>query len=287
MKITKAIVPAAGLGTRFLPVTKSIPKEMLPIIDKPILQYIIEELADSGIEEVMIVTSRNKEAIENHLDRNLEYENLLEGAGKLEELEMIKDTSRNLKIYYIRQGMPEGLGHAVKICKDFIGDEPFALLLGDEVYFGEEPATLEMTKIYEKTQCSVLCVGQVNKEEVSSYGIVEIDENSDSDYQEVTNLVEKPSIDQAPSNLAIYGRYILNPSIFKYLEEIKPGVGGEYQLTDALNLLVKKESLVSYEVKSKRYDVGSKLGYIMATLHEALADDKYKDHVLDFIENNK
>ncbi|MDO5037155.1 MAG: UTP--glucose-1-phosphate uridylyltransferase GalU [Tissierellia bacterium] len=283
MQVKKAIIPAAGLGTRFLPVTKSLPKEMLPLIDKPILQFIIEEIVGSGIQEILIVTTRDKASIENHFDRNIELEVFLKERGKLEALEEVQAIAKLAKIYFLRQDAPKGLGHAVSICKDFIGQDPFALLLGDEVFFSEKPALKQLLEVHEETGGSVLCVGQVPQNQVSRYGIVDYKKTPPGARPQVQALVEKPSPQEAPSNSAIFGRYILSPRVFHYLEEIKPGRGGEYQLTDALDLLLKEEPIYTAQIEGQRFDVGSQMGYLTASLQLALDNPAYREEVLDFL----
>lgn len=280
MKVKKAIIPAAGLGTRFLPVTKSLPKEMLPLIDKPILQFILEELVEAGIDQVLIVTTRDKASIENHFDSNIELEVFLEARGKEEELKTVRDLASLAQVYYLRQDQPRGLGHAVSICRDFIGQDPFALLLGDEVFFSKTPAIGQLAQVYDEVQAPVLAVGQVGPDEVSSYGIVDF---APGDKGRVQGLVEKPRPEEAPSNTAIYGRYILTPEIFSCLDRIQPGAGGEYQLTDALALYLEEGDIYTAQVQGQRFDVGSKLGYVLATLDLALKDAAYREGVLGFL----
>lgn len=274
-KVKKAIIPAAGLGTRFLPVTKAQPKEMLPIVDKPTIQYIIEEAVDSGIEEILIITGRNKRAIEDHFDRSVELELLLEQQGKYDLLEKIRKIS-DIPIHYIRQKEALGLGHAVLSARQFVGDEPFAVLLGDDIVDSKVPCLKQLLEIYEEFAVSVLGVQQVEKKMVTSYGIVTPKEVRESLWQ-VENLVEKPSLQEAPSNLAILGRYIIDAAIFPLLAETKPGRGGEIQLTDALNKLTQQNKIYAYEFSGKRYDIGSKEGFLEATVEFALKDPELKE----------
>lgn len=268
--IRKAIIPAAGLGTRFLPATKAQPKEMLPIVDKPTIQYIIEEAIESGIEQILIITGRNKKCIEDHFDRSIELEYELKKSGKLGMLEMVEDISNMVDIHYIRQKEPKGLGHAISCAKAFIGDEPFAVLLGDDIVYNEEkPCLKQLIDCYAEQRCSVLGVQTVLQENVNKYGIVDGSKINDDLYK-VKGLVEKPSIEEAPTNVAILGRYIVTPKIFEILEATEPGKGGEIQLTDALLELLKHEDMYAYNFKGKRYDVGDKLGFLEATIEYAL-----------------
>ncbi|HHV95664.1 MAG TPA: UTP--glucose-1-phosphate uridylyltransferase GalU [Clostridiaceae bacterium] len=283
MKVRKAIIPAAGLGTRFLPATKAQPKEMLPIVDKPTLQYIIEEAVESGIDEILIITGRNKSSIENHFDRSIELELELERSGKFELLDEIRKISDMANIHYIRQKEPKGLGHAIYCAKSFIGNEPFAVLLGDDiVYNPEKPCLKQMIEVHDEYKTSILGVQEVADEDVSKYGIVDGRLIEDRIYK-VKGLVEKPSIEDAPSNIAILGRYIINPAIFEILENTKPGKGGEIQLTDALRELAQREAMYAYVFEGKRYDVGDKLGFIEATIDYALRRDDLRDGVLEYL----
>ncbi len=276
-KIRKAIIPAAGLGTRFLPATKAQPKEMLPIVDKPTLQYIIEEAIASGIEEILIITGRNKKSIEDHFDRSVELELELEKKGKDSMLQMVRDISNMADIYFIRQKEPKGLGHAISCAKSFVGDEPFAILLGDDiVYNDEKPCLKQLIDCYSEYRTSVLGVQTVAQEDVDKYGIVDGVHIEDRVYK-VRNLVEKPSVEDAPTNIAILGRYIVTPKIFEILENTKPGKGGEIQLTDALLELINNEAMYAYNFEGRRYDVGDKLGFLEATVEYALRKPELKD----------
>lgn len=283
MKVRKAIIPAAGLGTRFLPATKAQPKEMLPIVDKPTLQYIIEEAIESGIEEILIITGRNKSSIENHFDKSVELELELEKSGKTELLEEVRKISDMVNIHYIRQKEPKGLGHAIHCAKSFIGDEPFAVLLGDDiVYNPEKPCLKQMIEAYDEYKTSILGVQEVAHEDVSKYGIVE-GKHIEGRVYKVKDLVEKPSIEDAPSNIAILGRYIINPAIFEILEHTKPGKGGEIQLTDGLKELAQREAMYAYVFEGRRYDVGDKLGFIEATIDFALNREDLREGVLEYL----
>lgn len=283
MKVRKAIIPAAGLGTRFLPATKAQPKEMLPIVDKPTLQYIIEEAIQSGIEEILIVTGRNKSSIENHFDKSIELEFELEKSGKSNLLEEIKDISDMVNIYYIRQKEPKGLGHAIYCAKSFIGDEPFAVLLGDDiVYNPTKPCLRQMIEIHEKYKTTILGVQQVDKKDVSKYGMIEGNIIDEGIYT-VKDLIEKPSVEDSPSDIAIMGRYIINPLIFDILEHTGPDKGGEIQLTDALRTLVKHEAVYAYDFEGKRYDVGDKQGFLEATVEYALRREELTKEFLNYL----
>ena len=284
MKIRKAIIPAAGLGTRFLPATKAQPKEMLPIVDKPTLQYIIEEAIASGIEEILIITGRNKTSIENHFDKSVELELELEKKGKTELLEMVRDISDMVNIHYIRQKEPLGLGHAVGCAKSFIGNEPFAVLLGDDIIDSEEPCLAQLIRAYEETNSIILGVQSVDKNDVYKYGIIDIESKDDRLYK-VRDMVEKPNVSEAPSNVAILGRYILTPDIFEILEKQAPGKGGEIQLTDAIEYMLKSHHIYAYEFIGNRYDVGDKLGFIKATIDFALKREELRDDLLEILKN--
>ena len=269
--IRKAVIPAAGFGTRFLPATKAQPKEMLPIVDTPAIQYIVKEALDSGIEEILIITGRSKRAIEDHFDSSVELEELLQKQGKNKQLAMVKDLA-DIKIHFIRQKSPRGLGDAVLCAKAFIGDEPFAVLLGDDiVYNPEKPCLQQLVYCYEQQPGIILGAQFVPNEKVSSYGIVSGEPLADNLYR-VHGLVEKPSVDKAPSNLAVLGRYILTPDIFDILENTKPGVGNEVQLTDALAASKTDTYALAYE--GVRYDTGDKLGYLKATVEYALRNEE-------------
>jgi len=277
MKVKKAIIPAAGLGTRFLPATKAMPKEMLPIVDRPTIEYIVEEAIRSGIEEILIVTGKGKRAIEDHFDRNFELEDNLAKKEKSDLLAKVQYSSE-VEIHYIRQKVPKGLGHAVWCARKFIGDEPFAVLLGDDIVKSETPATKQLIEQFEATQSSVIGVQEVDAKDTSRYGIIDPVDCHGRLYQ-VKNFVEKPPLYTAPSNLAILGRYILTPSIFEFLELQETGAGGEIQLTDAIQKLNEHEKVYAYNFEGKRYDVGEKLGFIRTTLEFALEDKELGQQV--------
>lgn len=281
-KIKKAIIPAAGLGTRFLPATKAQPKEMLPIVDKPTLQYIIEEAITSGIEEILIVTGRNKKSIEDHFDRSVELELELEKKGKEEALKMVKDISNMVNIHYIRQKEPKGLGHAIYCAKSFIGNEPFAVLLGDDIIDADVPCLKQMIDCYDRYHTNILGVQEVCMNNVNKYGIIDANYIDERLYK-LKGMVEKPNIDEAPSNLAVLGRYILTPSIFDILKYQRPGKGDEIQLTDALEQLLKHEVIYAYNFEGKRYDAGDKLGFLEANIDFALKNPELKDEFLKIL----
>lgn len=282
MRVKKAIIPAAGLGTRFLPATKAQPKEMLPIVDKPTIQYIIEEAIASGIEEILIITGRNKKCIEDHFDKSVELEMELEKAGKSELLELVRDISDMVDIHYIRQKEPKGLGHAIHCAKTFVGNEPFAVLLGDDVVHSEVPCLKQLINCFDEYKTTILGVQSVPEENVSKYGIVDGIHIEDRVYK-VKDLVEKPSKEDAPSNIAILGRYIITPQIFDILENTKPGKGGEIQLTDALKILISQEAMYAYNFEGKRYDVGDKLGFLQATIEYALRKSELREPFIEYL----
>lgn len=279
--IKKAIIPAAGLGTRFLPATKAMPKEMLPIVDKPTIQYIIEEAIDSGIEDIIIVTGKHKRAIEDHFDSNYELEDNLAEKEKFDLLAKVRETS-NMDIHYIRQKDPKGLGHAVWCARKFIGDEPFAVLLGDDIVEADMPGLKQLIEQYEETECSIVGVQQVAADETHRYGIIDPSSKEDRRYK-VHHFVEKPAPGTAPSNLAIMGRYILTPEIFTYLEKHEKGAGGEIQLTDAIQKLNEKQDVYAYDFEGTRHDVGEKFGFVKTTLEFALQDEDIGEDVAALI----
>ena len=286
-KIRKAIIPAAGLGTRFLPATKAQPKEMLPIVDKPTIQYIIEEAVASGIEEILIITGRSKKCIEDHFDKSVELELELEKSGKEEMLKMVRDISAMVDIHFIRQKEPKGLGHAISCAKTFVGNEPFAVLLGDDIVYNEgKPCLKQLIDCYDEYNTSVLGVQTVEAKDVNKYGIVNGIHIEDRVYK-VKGLVEKPAVEEAPSNVAILGRYIITPRIFKILEETKPGKGGEIQLTDALLNLISEEAMYAYDFEGTRYDVGDKLGFLKATVEYALRREDLRDGFIEYLNTLK
>lgn len=282
-KVRKAVIPAAGLGTRFLPATKSQPKEMLPIVDKPAIQYIVEEAVHSGIEDIIIITGRGKRAIEDHFDKSYELESILEVKNDFEKLKEIREIVNLVEIHYIRQREPRGLGHAIYCARKFIGDEPFAVLLGDDIVVSQTPCLRQLMDVYDEYGGSVVGVQPVPISEVSRYGIVA--PMTDSSIKEehfrrllrVQDLVEKPLMEEAPSNIAILGRYIIDPEIFGFLERQTPGAGGEIQLTDALRQLKEVSPMYAYSFEGKRYDVGTKMGYLEATVEMALQREDLKE----------
>ncbi|MGB9756932.1 MAG: UTP--glucose-1-phosphate uridylyltransferase GalU [Candidatus Bipolaricaulaceae bacterium] len=269
MRVRKAVIPAAGLGTRFLPATKAQPKEMLPLVDKPAIQFIVEEAAASGLESALIVTGRGKRAIEDHFDRAPELERFLKEKGQEKLAEELQRISELLSLHYVRQKEPKGLGHAVLCAQDFVGEEFFAVMLGDDVIEADPPALRQLLDVHEHRGGSVLAVLEVPREELGRYGIIE-GEEVERGLWRVRDLVEKPRPEEAPSNLAVIGRYVLSPTIFEILRETKPGRGGEIQLTDALRVLCQEEPLYAYAFRGQRYDVGEKLGYVVATVELAL-----------------
>jgi UTP--glucose-1-phosphate uridylyltransferase len=285
MRIKKAIIPAAGLGTRFLPATKAQPKEMLPIVDKPTIQYIVEEAVKSGIEDIIIVSGRGKRAIEDHFDKSYELEDQLIKKDKMKMLEEIQSISNLADIHYIRQKEAKGLGHAISVAKKFIGDEPFAVLLGDDIVKTDgTPALKQLTDAFEKYRGSVVGVQQVPESEVSKYGVVAPQgSTSEPNLLQVSDLVEKPKKEDAPSNYAIMGRYVLTPEIFDILETLPAGAGGEIQLTDAIKELNKKQAVYACEFSGDRYDVGDKFGFIKATIEFALDRPDLKDQLQDYL----
>jgi UTP--glucose-1-phosphate uridylyltransferase len=282
MKVKKAVIPAAGLGTRFLPATKAMPKEMLPIVDKPTIQYIIEEAVASGIEEILIITGRNKKSIEDHFDKAIELELNLEKGGKQDLLDMVNGITDMVNIHYVRQKEPKGLGHAISCAKTFVGNEPFAVMLGDDIVDSEEPCLKQLINAYEKYNSTILGVQEVKKENVNKYGIVKGGQISANTYK-VEDLIEKPRVEEAPSNVAILGRYIITPEIFNILENTKPGKGGEIQLTDALKTLIGKEDMYAYIFEGRRHDVGDKLGFLQATVEYALKREDLKEEFGEYL----
>jgi len=281
-QIKKCLFPAAGYGTRFLPATKAIPKEMLPILTKPLLQYGVEEAREAGCETMAIVTGRGKRAIEDHFDRNLELERALEEKGKKELLKLVKEISDLVDIVYVRQKEPLGLGHAILTAEPAVGNEPFAVLLGDDIMVSEPPAIKQLIDVFNKYRCCVLGIQEVPREEVSKYGIIAGREIEKGVYK-VDTLIEKPSVEEAPSNLAITGRYILTPGIFNALRNIPPGRGGEIQLTDGIQKLGLREAIYAKIMEGKRYDTGTKVGFLEATVDFALSREDLKEPFLRFL----
>ncbi|MFY2153138.1 UTP--glucose-1-phosphate uridylyltransferase GalU [Mammaliicoccus sciuri] len=283
-KIKKAIIPAAGLGTRFLPATKAMPKEMLPILDKPTIQYIVEEAARAGIEDIIIVTGKHKRAIEDHFDIQKELETTLYEKGKLELLDRVQYSTELANIFYVRQKEQKGLGHAIYTAKQFIGNEPFAVLLGDDIVESDNPAIKQLMEQYEATGKSVIGVQTVPETETHRYGIIE-PKSQDERLYEVNRFVEKPEQGTAPSNLAIMGRYVLSPRIFDYLETQTEGSGGEIQLTDAIERLNKDDKVYAYDFEGQRYDVGEKTGFVKTTIEYALKDEEMRDEIIRYLQS--
>ncbi len=280
-KVKKAIIPAAGLGTRFLPATKAMPKEMLPIVDKPTIQYIVEEAIESGIEDIIIVTGKGKRAIEDHFDSAFELEENLARKEKFELLEEVRKPG-NVDIHYIRQKEPRGLGHAIWCARKFIGNEPFAVLLGDDIVQAKVPSLKQLMNMYDKVGSSVIGVQPVPMEETNRYGIID-PSRQDGRMYEVRNFVEKPPVELAPSNLAILGRYILTPEIFDLLENQETGSGGEIQLTDAIQRLNGFQDVFAYDFEGIRYDVGEKFGFIKTTIEMALSREELREQLLEYL----
>jgi UTP--glucose-1-phosphate uridylyltransferase len=273
MRVRKAIFPAAGLGTRFLPATKAQPKEMLPLVDKPIIQYGVEEALASGCDQIIIITGRGKQAIEDHFDVSYELERMLEDRKKTDLLAIVRHISDLIHVAYVRQKEALGLGHAVLTARELVGDEPFAVLLADDVIDADPPCLKQMISVFDETQCSVLATQMVEGKAISAYGVLDV-KPADGRFQgrlyEIVNMVEKPRPQEAPSNLAIIGRYILTPTVFDTLSQIQAGAGGELQLTDGMKLLLKKEKMYAYVYQGKRHDTGDKLGFLKATVEFAL-----------------
>lgn len=285
MTIKKAVIPAAGLGTRFLPATKAQPKEMLPIVDKPTIQYIVEEAVSSGIEEIIIVTGRNKRAIEDHFDHSIELELELEEKGKEDMLKLVKEISTMVNIHYIRQKKPLGLGHAVHCAKSFIGNEPFAVLLGDDIVKSEVPCLKQLINTHEEYNCSVIGTKIVPDDELHKYGVISPSDDKLADnLVQVKDMVEKPK-ENAPSNFAVMGRYILMPEIFDYLEKVDVGHGGEIQLTDALRDMAKDQKIIAHAFDGTRYDVGDKFGFIQATIELGLDHEDLRPALVEYLKN--
>ncbi|KKH94293.1 UTP--glucose-1-phosphate uridylyltransferase [Methanosarcina sp. 1.H.T.1A.1] len=282
MSVKKAIIPAAGLGTRFLPATKSMPKEMLPIIDTPVIQYVVEEAINSGIEDLIIITGRGKKAIEDYFDDSPELEMHLANKKNTEMLNLVRDVSSLVDIHYIRQKEPNGLGDAILRAKKHIGNEPFAVLLGDDIIMNGKPCTAQLIDQFEKYGRSTIAVEEVPYDKLSSYGIIKGKPVADSLYV-LEDIVEKPAPEKAPSNIGAIGRYVFTPEIFDCIKEAGPGVGNEIQLTDGIRVLSKTQKVYAYEFKGKRFDTGDKLGYIKATIDFALENKDLKDDVLEYL----
>ena len=282
MKVKKAVIPAAGFGTRFLPATKSMPKEMLTIVDKPAIHYNVEELIEAGIEDILIIIGRNKEEIANYFDKSPELELFLKEKNKEELYNITENISNMANIHYVRQKEARGLGHAVYCAKTFVGNEPFALLLGDDLVHSDIPCIKQLANMYDKYESTIIGVQSVPRNDVDKYGIVDglkVDEN----LYEIKDLIEKPNVEEAPSNMAILGRYILTPDIFEMIENTSPGKGGEIQLTDALKLLKEHKEIYAYEFDGKRYDTGDKLGYLKATVEYALRNEELSEEFRDYL----
>jgi len=289
-KVRKAVIPAAGLGTRFLPATKAQPKEMLPLLDKPAIQYVIEEAVRAGITDILIITGRGKRSIEDHFDRSIELEHFLESRGKFDELKQVREITDMASIHYIRQRDPLGLGHAVAVAEEHVGDEPFAVLLGDDIMTESNPLLAEMLRIHDRYGRSVLAAMEVSRDDVSLYGCIE-PEFVEERLARVISVVEKPTPENAPSNLAAIGRYVLTPEVFGALRDLEPGVGGEVQLTDAINALAQEQAVYAYVFEGGRFDIGNKLDYVKATIEIAIdREDLGKDlkrWLADLVERKK
>lgn len=290
-RVRKAVFPAAGLGTRFLPATKAQPKEMLPVVDKPLIQYSVEECAASGIENIIVVTGRGKNAIEDHFDYSPELERFLRDKGDTRRADLVRDIGGKIHFSYIRQREPLGLGHAVLVARDLVGDEPFAVLLGDVICSGPEPATRALCEVYEATGIGAIAVEAVPRELIHLYGVVEARPASEPKWgdrlRQVFDLVEKPSADKAPSNLCVIGRYVLPPEVFSCLERTKPGSGGEIQLTDALRMLAREHGLWALITEGKTYDAGDKLGFLKATVEFAMKNPEFGDEFRAYLKSLK
>ena len=279
-KVKKCIIPVAGMGTRFLPATKATPKEMLPIIDKPTLQYIVEEAVASGIEEILFITSPYKNSVMDHFDKNFELESRLKESGKFDKLHMIENVSSLAKFYYMRQGEPMGSGHAINLAKSFVGDEPFAVMYGDDLMKSEVPVLKQLIDIYEEKDCNVIGVQEVDPSIVYKYGIIEYDDEEGK----IKDIIEKPSVEEAPSNHAGLGRYIVKPEIFDELENLKRGAGNEYQFTDGMKALMKKQEFYACKFNGKYFDIGNQFGYIKANIEFALDRDDIKEDLSNYLE---
>jgi UTP--glucose-1-phosphate uridylyltransferase len=290
-RVRKAVLPAAGLGTRFLPATKAQPKEMLPVVDKPLIQYVVEECVASGIDNIIIVTGRGKNAIEDHFDSSPELESFLEQKGKSDLAKLVHDIGNMVHFSYTRQKEPLGLGHAVLVAKELVGNEPFAVLLGDVIIPGANPATKQLVDVYQQTGKGAIAVEEVPRERTSLYGIVDVDQNAgvggNKRILNIRDLVEKPGPAEAPSTLAVTGRYLLPPEIFDCLERTKPGRGGEIQLTDALRLMAQESGLLAYIYEGKSYDAGDKLGFLKATVEIGLENPEFGQDFREYLRTLK
>ena len=282
MKVKKGVIPAAGLGTRFLPATKAQPKEMLPVVDKPAIQYVVEEAVRTGIDDILIVTGRGKRTLEDHFDRSFELERALEESGKHDLLKEIQEVSEMAAIHYIRQKQPRGLGHAIATAEHHVGGQPFAVLLGDDIVAATDPLLARMVEVYERYGRTVIAVQEVPREDIHLYGVI-TPEPVDDDLSRVLDIVEKPKAEDAPSNLAAIGRYVFTPEIFDALRETKPGVGGEVQITDAIAMLAKEQAVYAFRFDGVRYDIGKKLDYIRATVEMAVDREDIGPEVREFL----
>ena len=286
MEVTKAVIPAAGLGTRVLPATKAQPKEMLVIVDKPSLQYIVEELVESGIKDIIIVTGRNKNSIEDHFDHSYELEDTLKKNNKNTLLEKVEDISSMANICYVRQNHPKGLGHAILKAKSFVGDEPFVIALGDDIVYNDVPVAKQLIDNYTKYGFNIVGCQEVKESDVSKYGIVKPLQSLDEKTVEMEDFIEKPSVEEAPSKLACLGRYLLTPKIFDYLEKTEPGKGGEIQLTDAIVAMMKDgEKVLAYNFEGKRYDIGNKFGLLKANIEFGLRNEETREELLEYLKS--
>ncbi len=289
-KVKKAVIPAAGLGTRFLPATKAQPKEMLPVVDKPAIQYVVEEAVRAGINDVLVISGRGKRTLEDHFDRSFELEYYLESKGKFDELKQVREISDLASIHYIRQRDPLGLGNAVAVSESHVGNEAFACLLGDDLIDEDDPLLADMLQIHERYGRSVVAVQEVPRSEISLYGSIKPEFVEDG-LARVVQVVEKPSPEDAPSNLAVIGRYVLTPEIFDALRDVKPGVGGEVQLTDAINVLARDQAVYAYVFEGNRYDIGNKLDYLKATVEIAARRDdvgeEFRSFLADLVQRKK
>jgi len=284
VRVRKAVIPAAGLGTRMLPITKSMPKEMLPIVDKPVIHYVVEEAIKAGIDDILIITGKGKRAIEDYFDRSFELEYYLREKGKVNELKQIEEIGEMVDIYYVRQKKPLGLGDAILHAEKHVNGEPFAVLLGDDIIISQKPAIGQLMEVAKRRDASVIGVEEVPFELVGRYGIVDGEKVEDGLYR-IRSLVEKPSPEEAPSNIAIIGRYVLTPDVFDALKETSPGKGGEIQLTDALGALLKEREMFAKKIEGKRYDIGSRVGFIRANLELSLARDDLRDEVTKHLQS--
>lgn len=283
LKVKKAVIPAAGLGTRFLPATKNSPKEMLPLVDKPAIQYVVEEAVDSGIEDILIITGRGKQSIEDHFDIAYELQCVLEEKEKNDLLEEMDRISNLADIQYVRQKKQLGLGHAILCAEKHVGDEPFTVLLGDDIVFSEKPCTKQMIDVYEKYNSSIIAVEEVQPDHIETYGVIKPDKEVEKNVYPILELVEKPKKSEAPSNLGILGRYVLTPEIFDCIKDTEPGYNNEIQLTDSLGLLSKKQKIYAYKFYGQRYDLGNKIDWLKTTFDVALMREEFHDELLSFI----